>query len=200
LKDPVTRANKSSATASPAADLWVFAYGSLMWRPGFDFIMQAPARVVGAHRALCVLSMHYRGTKEHPGLVLGLDRGGTCRGVAFRVAAAAREETIAYLREREQVTMVYRESMRSVWLNGDPQQRVEALCFVVDRAHAQYAGKLSFAEQLHYVRQGHGQAGPNRDYVINTVASLEAMGCRDATLHALAEALKGGQEPKIAPR
>ncbi len=175
-------------------DLWVFAYGSLMWRPGFDFIERVPARVVGAHRALCVYSFHYRGTSERPGLVLGLDRGGTCRGIAYRVAAPERATTIAYLREREQITKVYRECLRSVWLLGDAQRQVQALCYVVDRSHPQYAGKLTLAQQLHHVRQGHGQAGPNRDYVVSTVKELEALGFRDADLHLLAERLKGVHE------
>jgi cation transport protein ChaC len=83
-------------------DLWVFGYGSLMWRPGFDFIEQVPARLIGEHRALCVYSFDHRGTPEKPGLVLGLDRGGACRGVAFRVAAAQRNHTVDYLRSREQ--------------------------------------------------------------------------------------------------
>ncbi|MBV5268900.1 MAG: gamma-glutamylcyclotransferase, partial [Afipia sp.] len=82
----------------------------------------------------------HRGTYEKPGLVLGLDRGGACQGVAFRVAAARRQETVAYLREREQVTGVYREVMRSVWLKGDA--RVSALAYVADRSHDQYAGRL----------------------------------------------------------
>jgi cation transport protein ChaC len=172
-------------------DLWVFAYGSLMWRPGFDFLERVPARVIGAHRALCVLSHVHRGTPERPGLVLGLDRGGTCRGLAFRVAAAQRAPTLSYLRAREQVTKVYRESLRSVWLLGEPERRVEALCYVVDRSHPQYAGQLSPDEQLHLVRQGHGHAGPNRDYVLSTVKELEAQGFRDADLHLLAERLKG---------
>jgi cation transport protein ChaC len=172
-------------------DLWVFGYGSLMWRPGFTFQERVGARLVGAHRALCVYSFVHRGTPERPGLVLGLDRGGNCRGIAFRVAAGEREQTIAYLRAREQVTMVYRESLRRVWLKGDPERPVLALCYVVDRRHPQYAGRLTLEQQLHHVRQGHGQSGANRDYVVATVAAMEALGLRESELHILADRLKG---------
>ncbi len=175
-------------------DLWVFAYGSLMWRPGFDFLERRHARLVGAHRALCVYSFVHRGTPDRPGLVLGLDRGGNCRGIAYRVAVGQRTATIAYLREREQVTMVYREAWRRVWLDDDPQQAVHALCFMVDRGHHQYAGHLSMAEQLRLARQGHGRSGACRDYVLTTVKELEALGCRDAGLHMLGEVLKGAHE------
>ena len=175
-------------------DLWVFAYGSLMWRPGFDVLERRNARLVGARRALCVYSFVHRGTPERPGLVLGLDRGGNCRGIAYRVAAAERAETINYLRAREQVTRVYRETWRRVWLDDDPQQGVHALCYMVDRGHRQYAGRLTLAEQLHYVRQGHGRSGACRDYVLAAVKALEALGCRDADLHTLAERLKGIHE------
>ncbi|MGA2125682.1 MAG: gamma-glutamylcyclotransferase [Xanthobacteraceae bacterium] len=175
-------------------DLWVFAYGSLMWRPGFAFVERVPARLVGAHRALCVLSHVHRGTPERPGLVLGLDRGGTCRGIAYRVAASDRAATLAYLRAREQVTMVYLETVRPVLLLTRPERRVRAVCFIVDRGHAQYAGRLDLATQLHHVRQGHGQSGPNRDYVLATVRELEALGCRDPGLHLLAERLRGAHE------
>jgi cation transport protein ChaC len=171
------------------SDLWVFGYGSLMWRPGFEFVEQVPARLIGAHRALCVYSFDHRGTPERPGLVLGLDRGGACRGIAFRVAGARRAVTIAYLREREQTTNVYHEVMRSVWLEGDARQRVSALAYIVDRGHVQYAGRLSLQEQLRYVRQGHGRSGDNRAYVLSTVASIEAQGFRDAPLHQLAALL-----------
>src|SRR5206468_8576788 len=114
-----------------AQDLWVFAYGSLMWRPEFRFIERVEARLVGAHRALCVYSFVHRGTPERPGLVLGLDRGGTCRGIAYRLAAAHRAETIAYLRAREQVTKVYRECVRPVTLIGHSEARIQALCYMV---------------------------------------------------------------------
>src|SRR6204780_4983909 len=99
-----------------SGDLWVFGYGSLVWRPGFAFVERVPARLIGLLRALCVYSFVHRGTPERPGLVLGLDRGGMCRGIAFRGAAAARGETIAYLRGREQARGVYVETMRRVEL------------------------------------------------------------------------------------
>jgi cation transport protein ChaC len=175
-----------SGAPSSKADLWVFGYGSLMWRPGFAFIEQVPARLIGEHRALCVYSFDHRGTPEKPGLVLGLDRGGACRGIAFRVAAKRRDETVEYLRGREQTTNVYREVMRSVWLENEARERVSALAYVVDRGHVQYAGRLTPADQLRYVQQGHGRSGNNRDYVLSTVKSIEAQGFRDPQLHQLA--------------
>jgi cation transport protein ChaC len=167
-------------------DLWVFGYGSLMWRPGFEFIEKVSARLIGEHRALCVYSFDHRGTPEKPGLVLGLDRGGACRGIAFRVAPELRDRTIHYLREREQTTHVYREVMRSVWLDNEARQRVSALTYVADRGHVQYAGRLPLNEQLRIVRQGHGRSGNNRDYVLATVKAIEAEGFRDTQLHQLA--------------
>jgi cation transport protein ChaC len=167
-------------------DLWVFGYGSLMWRPGFNYLEKVPARLIGEHRALCVYSFDHRGTPERPGLVLGLDRGGACRGIAYRVAAKLRDDTIAYLRDREQTTNVYREVMRSVWLDNEPRERISALTYVADRGHVQYAGRLPLAEQLRIVQHGHGRSGNNRDYVLSTVKAIEAEGFRDAPLHQLA--------------
>jgi cation transport protein ChaC len=175
-------------------DLWVFGYGSLMWRPGFDVLERVPAKLIGMHRALCVYSFVHRGTPEKPGLVMGLDRGGMCRGIAYRVAAAKREETIAYLREREQVTNVYLETMRRISLEDEARRQVRALCYTVDRGHVQYAGRLSVDESVHYVRQGHGRSGNNRDYVVETIRALEALGYRETELHQIAERLKGAHE------
>jgi cation transport protein ChaC len=194
-------------------DLWVFGYGSLMWRPGFAYKERAPARLVGLHRALCVYSFVHRGTPEKPGLVLGLDRGGTCRGIAYRIDKAQRAETLTNLRMREQVTHVYRETMRQVTLaaprddtlDGSPcpdrdagDRRVTALVYVVDRSHPQYAGRLDLHKQVHLVRQGHGQSGANRDYVLATIREIEEQGCFDAKLHRLAELLKGVHETHAA--
>jgi len=177
--------------AHAADDLWIFAYGSLMWRPDFSFVERLEARLTGAHRALCVYSFVHRGTPERPGLVLGLDRGGTCRGIAYRVSAAQRASTIAYLRKREQVTSVYREVIRPIWLQRKREQRVPGLCYMVDRGHPQYAGRLSLEQQLHHVRQGHGISGANGDYVTATVAALEQLGYRETELHLLAQMLGG---------
>ena len=171
---------------SGKGDLWVFGYGSLMWRPGFDYIEKVPARLIGEHRALCVYSFDHRGTPEKPGLVLGLDRGGACRGIAFRVAPDLRKATIEYLRAREQTTHVYREVTRSVWLGNEARQRVSALTYVADRGHVQYAGRMPLNEQLRIVRQGHGRSGNNRDYVLATVKAIEAEGFQDEQLRRLA--------------
>jgi cation transport protein ChaC len=180
-----------TSAAHDDGELWVFGYGSLMWRPGFDYLERVPARLIGLHRSLCVLSFVHRGTPERPGLVLGLDRGGMCRGIAFRVAAAVRHETVEYLRAREQVTGVYVEAARQIEIEDKTRRRVRALCYIVDRSHVQYAGRLTLAESLHHVRQGHGKSGANRDYVIETVRALEALGYREGELHLLAERLGG---------
>jgi cation transport protein ChaC len=181
-----------------AEDLWVFGYGSLIWRPGFEFAERVPAHIIGLHRSLCVYSFDHRGTPEQPGLVLGLDFGGACRGIAYRVTAKNRVSTLAYLREREQTTMVYREHRRGAWLMGSPERRIEALCYVVDRGHAQYAERLSHGRQLQIVRQAHGRSGSNRDYVVETVKALETLGIVDHELHMVAERLKGVSDAQIS--
>lgn len=177
------------SAAPDLSDLWVFGYGSLMWRPGFGHLERVPARLVGAHRALCVYSWVHRGTRERPGLVLGLDRGGSCRGIAYRVAAEHRQSVIDYLRARELVTNVYLETWWDIRLEGLEPRRQTALTFIVDRAHEQYAGKLSPDALLSLVRDGVGQSGVNADYVVATAAHIRDLGFRDPVLERLAEAL-----------
>jgi cation transport protein ChaC len=172
------------------AELWVFGYGSLMWWPGFPYSASTPGLLNGAHRALCVISIFHRGTKEQPGLVLGLDRGGACRGTVYRVAPGAEEETVAYLREREQVTDVYVEAYRPVRVLDGSGITVKALTYLVDRNHEQYAGILSLEEQFRMVSGGKGQSGENAEYVLNTVRHLEEAGVHDALLAALAARLR----------
>ncbi len=172
-------------------DLWVFGYGSLMWRPGFPFISRQRALVSGWRRRLCVYSHVYRGTREQPGLVLGLDEGGECAGVAFRVEAAFRDPTIRYLRDRELVTDVYIERMAPIEL--DSGQSVMALTFVADRNHSQYAGKISPERLLALVKHSSGISGANSDYVINTYEHLMEMGIVDRELEWLVGQLRKDQ-------
>lgn len=158
-------------------DFWVFGYGSLMWRPGFAHVETRRARLFGFHRALCVRSWVYRGTRERPGLVLGLDRGGSCVGLAFRVPGELREEVLAYLRDRELVTSVYVERYFPVRL--DNGSVTEAVSFIADRANPQYAGALDPTEAAAIVRGSVGTAGPNEEYVLNTLEHLRALRIRD---------------------
>ncbi|PLP59942.1 gamma-glutamylcyclotransferase [Mesorhizobium loti] len=165
-------------------DFWVFGYGSLIWRPGFAHVETQKARLHGYRRSLCVYSFVHRGTRERPGLVLGLDRGGSCIGLAFRVPGELRDEVIAYLRERELVTNVYLER----WVKAalEDGRMVEAVTYVADRDHEQYAGALGEAEAAAVVRGAVGQSGVNEDYVLNTIQHLEALGIRDHWLEAVA--------------
>ncbi len=188
----VARKAAHSEAAVESGDLWVFGYGSLMWRPGFDFVERRGALVHGWRRSLCVYSHVYRGTPERPGLVLGLDRGGACRGIAFRVAAPARGPTIEYLRERELVTDVYLE--RNVRAHLADGTQVNALTFVADRTHPQYAGRLERRQLLDLVAHGFGRTGANADYVLNTEAHLRENGMADPTLEWLAAQLRDGRD------
>jgi cation transport protein ChaC len=171
-------------------DLWVFAYGSLMWRPGFDAAETHHARLVGWRRSFCIYSRFHRGSTCRPGLVLGLDRGGACEGIAFRVAPENAHATLRYLREREQVGSVYREALVPVTLLTGERPEVMALAFLVERAHPSYAGELSLARQAHFIRGGLGRSGNNIDYLANTLAHLAKLGIRERGLERL-QALVG---------
>lgn len=166
-------------------EFWVFGYGSLMWNPGFEFVERSQALVYGYRRSLCVRSFVHRGSRENPGLVLGLDRGGACRGMAFRVAPEKWDEVIDYLRARELVTNVYLEKHLRLQL---PEGRsAQAVAYVVDRAHEQYAGALDAFAAARVVNVSVGQSGPNDAYVFNTLSHLKDMGIRDQWLEQVVE-------------
>ena len=176
----------------PGQPLWVFGYGSLMWNPGFVFEERVPARLNGYHRRFCVYSHRYRGTPEAPGLVLGLDRGGSCRGLALRVAPGQVPQTLAYLWQREMVTGVYRPRLVTIRLleRVDGEQRVAACTFVADRRHKQYCGELDAERRVSLICQGRGTGGANWEYLANTVAHLEELGIHDAALSGLLERVR----------
>lgn len=163
-------------------DLWVFGYGSLMWDPGFDYLERSPATLYGYHRAFCIYSHRYRGTPECPGLVLGLDRGGSCRGMAYRVAASDVEDVLAYLHHREMLHYVYIPRMLRLYLAGGRTARAHT--YVADRQHKRYA-RLDIEEQVRLIAQGAGDRGDNREYLENTVRHLDALGIADGALHRL---------------
>ena len=173
-----------------SGDLWVFGYGSLIWQPGFDFAEKRLATLAGFRRAFCMTSIVYRGTPEFPGLVLALDGdpAGHCAGVAYHVPAATAAATHAYLRERELVSYAYDEVEVPVELEGGGT--VAALAYVSNRAHAQYRGGLDLEAQAEVIARARGPRGPNADYLINTVESLEALGLHDEELVRLADLVR----------
>ncbi|MCZ6815042.1 MAG: gamma-glutamylcyclotransferase [Alphaproteobacteria bacterium] len=171
---------------------WIFAYGSLIWDPGFACLERVPARLWGYHRSMCIYSHVWRGTPGRPGLVLGLDKGGSCRGVALRVAGAAAAEVVDYLEARERVTAVYLARTVPITLEGGGcRKRIAALTYIADRAHHQYAGKVPVAEAARLIRGGRGRGGGNVDYLETTVRHLAELGIADAPLAALARLVSG---------
>lgn len=189
----VKRSIADSVMAGGDGDFWVFAYGSLIWDPGFEWLERGPARLWGYHRAMCIYSHVWRGTPAAPGLVLGLDRGGSCRGIAYRVAAAGRDSVIDYLEARERVTAVYVGRTLPVALEGGGG-RVKALTYVADRSHHQYAGRLPAVKAARLIRRGRGRGGHNIDYLESTVSHLEELGIPDRPLAGLARLVRRGAD------
>ncbi len=171
------------AMVEGCAEPWVFGYGSLMWRPGFPFIERRRARLHGRRRAFCIYSVHHRGSYDRPGLVLGLTRGGSVRGAAFRVDSADWRSVHAYLVEREQPTETYLEAQ--VGLRLDDGRRASALAFLSDTNHPQWAGDLTLEEQARLIAGADGLSGRNIDYLRDLLAHLRAEGIADRGLEAL---------------
>ncbi len=166
----------------PTGDIWVFGYGSLMWRPGFPLTESQPALLRGYHRSLCIYSVQYRGTYERPGLVLGLDRGGSCRGRAMKVAHKDVDEVIQYLHEREMRHGVYMPKWLPVTV---PAGQVTAYTFIAERRHEQYTVRLSDKESVRLILQGCGKGGDCLDYLQSTVRHLDELGIADGPIHRL---------------
>ncbi len=171
----------------PDGDLWVFAYGSLLWRPGFDFDERQPVRLFGYHRSLCVWSHTHRGTEKQPGMVLGLDHGGSCCGCAYRIRAADKAAISEYLYAREMPTPIYHAVIHPLRLPHGV--RVDALTFVVNRASPQYAGKICPQQAADAVRDAIGISGSSRDYLLNSISHLDQLGLHDAHLSQIARLL-----------
>ena len=167
-------------SALPRGDLWIFGYGSLMWSPDFRIDEKHPGHLYGLHRSMCIYSHRYRGTPAKPGLVMGLCRGGSCWGMAFRVAEPRVRSTLAGLWHREMLNRVY--LPRLVAVHVGQRRTVRALAFVADPLHRQFVGDLSVQATARLVAQGCGERGNNLDYVANTLAHMEALGVHDPHL------------------
>jgi cation transport protein ChaC len=169
--------------------LWVFGYGSLLWNPGFTPVRRVRARLPDYHRSFCMLSVHHRGTPDHPGLVLALDHqpGGQCTGVAFEVAPDDEATVLTMLRERELVSSAYVEE--EVGLTCDDEEGITALAYVVDRNHIQYC-HFDLERQAQMIAHAVGGRGPNTEYLYNTAAHLTEMGIKDADMAWLAKRVR----------
>lgn len=189
------RPQLASCPLIPRGDLWVFGYGSLMWSPEFEFERSAPALLRGYHRAFCVHSKRYRGTPENPGLVLGLDRGGGCRGIAFLVAERSVDAVLQRLWHREMDGRVYLPRVVGIEMAGE---KTRALTFVADRACDGYAGRLDVECVARTIVESSGARGPNADYFFNTLRHLDALGIRERRLEALRRAVQALQIPRLS--
>ena len=194
----VTSQSPTADCQLPTAALWIFGYGSLMWRPDFEYEEAVHARVDGWRRGFFIYSTHHRGSHARPGLVLALDRGGACEGIAYRVAPEKAAHTLAYLRAREQVNGVYREAhvvarllvgnqsaRQDARLEDGSGRRVAAVAFVVERRHPSYVGPLPLARQAQLIRGARGVSGCNLTYLVSTVRHLQRLGVRERALERL---------------
>ena len=165
---------------------WVFAYGSLIWNPGFAPAESVLARLNGYARSFCMWSIHHRGSEEDPGLVLALDAdaAATCDGMAFRLPDDDHDAILADLRERELISSAYVEE--EVTLTLQDGREVSSLAYVVARDHVQYTGTLSAERQAQVIAQAVGGRGPNTEYLYNTASHLTELGIEDRELTALA--------------
>jgi len=179
----MTQAPPNRLNIADPDGFWFFAYGSLMWDPPFTPARTEPARLYGYHRSFCVNSETYRGTPENPGLSLGLDRGGSCTGVALHIDASTRETAIREIEAREMdddpIYICRRVRLRL------PDGPVTGYTLVVNRAERIFAGRLAFEETARRIATSAGKRGPNIDYLANTVARLDTIGIAEGHLHAL---------------
>ncbi len=164
---------------TPNSDVWLFAYGSLIWNPIFKFVEYRVGTIYGLHRRFCLWTPVGRGTPDNPGLVLGLDRGGSCRGIAYRIAAADVLSELLLVWRREMVVGSYIPQWVKVF---EGTQEFEAIAFVVNRNNSGYAGELPLETTINSIATARGQIGSCADYLMQTVDGLMTMGIKDRQL------------------
>lgn len=175
------------AKVKPGEDVWVFGYGSLMWNPAFNHAESRPGLLRGWHRSFCLWTPVGRGSPENPGLVLGLDRGGSCCGITYRVSAEDRETELPLLWKREMVADGYQPRWVTVQSRTGP---VRAITWVINRDGERYAGKLPVETIARHLATAEGRLGSSREYLENTIAHLDALGIGEGPLHRICEGVR----------
>jgi cation transport protein ChaC len=180
--------DEALAGRSPGGPLWIFAYGSLMWNPGLAFVAKRVGTIYGFHRDFSLWSRVNRGTPERPGLVLTLERGGCCRGLAFRLAGSTTRDELRALWRREMSLGSYHPRWLDFHSGAD---RFPALAFIVNRASSGYAGKLPLEAMVQAIATARGKYGSSAEYLFQTQATLESHGILDPRVRRLAERVRG---------
>ncbi len=176
LKEALTR-------YQPGEDVWVFAYGSLMWNPAIEFTEATPCSIEGWRRSFCFWVPLGRGTPELPGLMLALEGGGACEGIAYRLAPHQVHSELGILWNREMLSGVYQPRWVPAVLRDG--RTVMAITFVVDPQHCQYCGDLPIERTAHHIAFAEGRRGPCRDYLANTVEHARSLGIHDPYIEEL---------------
>lgn len=175
----------------PDSDVWIFAYGSLIWNPIFNFVEQRVGTIYGWHRRFCLWVPQGRGTPDNPGLVLGLDRGGSCRGIAYRIAATDVSLELPLLWRREMVVGCYIPHWVRVF---DGKQQLEAIAFVINRRHRAYTGNISEETTVNSIATASGELGSCAEYLMQTVNGLMTAGIKDKPLLRLRDRVVARQD------
>lgn len=175
------------AEAPAGGDVWVFGYGSLMWNPAFHHTETRAGRVYGYHRRFVFWSTIGRGSRERPGMMMGLARGGSCNGLALRIASDKVETELQSVFMREMVSTAYDARWVTVRTAGGP---VRAITFVANPGHVFYAGRVPPEEAALHIAFGEGELGSSREYLYNTVSHLDGLGIRDSGMQTLLTLVK----------
>lgn len=171
-----------AARPDGGGDVWLFAYGSLIWNPTIHYAAKEVGTVRGYHRRFCLWSRMGRGTPDNPGLMLGLERGGACRGVLYRIDEAMAAQELEIVWRREMITSAY--SPRWVKATTEAGSRW-AIAFLINRRHQRYAGGLTEGQVAAIIARASGPLGPCAAYLFNTVAHLRELGITDRPLFRL---------------
>ena len=179
------------STMPKNSDIWLFAYGSLIWSPMIKFIEKRKAKLFGYHRKFCMWTKLGRGSPDHPGLILALEPGGSTKGIAFRIQAETIEKELKLVWDREMIGGSYvPRVVKLQFIENNKIENVDAIAFIMNRDHENYTGKLTVEEEVKAIYGAEGPLGKCEDYLFNTVKHLDELGLSDNKLSSLAKLIK----------